>query len=398
MSYSAKHFEIVCNAEWEKDGISYCMTEDKIMSVLREMPCQYAFILHDMDTLETGEPKKPHWHIYVNFGRVAWQAHYLAKRFDIAENFVNKVKGRAGDMLSYLTHLNAPEKYQYSEDAVKTNFDWKTTRNKSLNGKNKLVRADEIRSGIVDGTIRKYNIFNYISAEEYHNHKRVIDNAFEYRNMTTKGANRQMEAIYIFGESGVGKTTYAKKLAEEKNYSVFVSSGSNDPLDGYEGEDCIILDDIRPSCMRLSDLLKMLDNNTASSVPSRYRNKVLECRLIILTTTLPIDSFFNNVFENERETAIQLMRRCQTLIHMSKDHIQVSVWQPKSRKYYKLPPMNNIVLLNMGIRDYTKEELLDKLADTLGSLGQNLKEINHLIQSGDFVQEALPDSGNPFVR
>lgn len=39
----------------------------------------------------------------------------------------------------------------------------------------------------------------------------------------------------------------------------------------------IILVDLRPSCMGLSDLLKMLDNNTSSTVKSRYKNKVLEC-------------------------------------------------------------------------------------------------------------------------
>ena len=56
------------------------------------------------------------------------------------------------------------------------------------------------------------------------------------------------------GDAGTGKTTYAKDLAVKKGYSIFVSSGSNDVLDGYGGEDCIILDDLRPSCMGLSDL------------------------------------------------------------------------------------------------------------------------------------------------
>ena len=46
----------------------------------------------------------------------------------------------------------------------------------------------------------------------------------------------------------------------------------------------LILDDLRPSCIGLSDLLKMLDNHTSSSVKSRYYNKVLECKLIIITS------------------------------------------------------------------------------------------------------------------
>lgn len=88
-----------------------------------------------------------------------------------------------------------------------------------------------------------------------------------------------MEAMYFYGDSGTGKTTYAKQLCEKKNYSYFVSSGSNDVLDGYAGQDVIILDDLHPSSVGLSDLLKMLDNNTASTVKSRYYNNVLECKL-----------------------------------------------------------------------------------------------------------------------
>ncbi|MGM8317295.1 AAA family ATPase, partial [Clostridium perfringens] len=83
-----------------------------------------------------------------------------------------------------------------------------------------------------------------------------------------------MECYFVTGKSGTGKTTYAKQLAKEKGYSVYISSGSNDVLDSYQGQDCIILDDLRPSCMGLSDLLKMLDNNTSSTVKSRYKNKV----------------------------------------------------------------------------------------------------------------------------
>ena len=34
-------------------------------------------------------------------------------------------------------------------------------------------------------------------------------------------------------------------LAEKKGYSFYLSSSDNDILDGYKGEDCLILDDLR---------------------------------------------------------------------------------------------------------------------------------------------------------
>ena len=81
-----------------------------------------------------------------------------------------------------------------------------------------------------------------------------------------------MEVIYIQGATGTGKTSYSKMLAEQKEYSYYISSSSNDILGDYKGQDCLILDDLRPSCMGLSDLLKMLDNHTTSTVKSRYKN------------------------------------------------------------------------------------------------------------------------------
>lgn len=389
--FSAKHFEIVTNVKWCVDGIEKTLERSQIDSILADLPCQYAYILHDKDTDETGTPKAPHWHIYVNFGRNSWKSNYLASRFGVAENFVGKVKGRSGDILAYLTHGNAPEKYQYPEEEVCNNFEWTKERDKSLASKNKKERGREITEGIVSGEIRQYNITEYVTDEEWHTHRKLIQDAFEYRLKQIKGVNRNMTCIYIWGDSGTGKTTYAKKLAQEKNYSTYVSSGSNDPLDDYEGQDCLILDDIRPSCMKLSDLLKMLDNNTSSSVSSRYRNKVLECKLIILTSTLPIDSFFSQVFESEKETAVQLQRRCKTVIKMTCDSIIVSQWMDKSRRYYSFPPIKNIVLDEFRLSDPTEEQMLDMLADTLGDVGRYIREVKTLHSSGEFTQASIDD-------
>lgn len=393
--FSAKHFEIVTNAKWCVDGIEKTLERSQIDSILADLPCKYAYILHDKDTHETGEPKTPHWHIYVNFGRNSWKSSYLASRFGVAENFVGKVKGRSGDMLAYLTHGNAPEKYQYPEEDVSTNFEWIKERDKSLSSKNKKQRGLEILEGIVSGEIRQYNVTEYITGEEFHIHKKLIQDAFEYRTNQIKGVNRNMTCIYIWGDSGTGKTTYAKKLAQDKNYSTFVSSGSNDPLDDYRGEDCIILDDIRPSCMKLSDLLKMLDNNTASSVSSRYRNKVLECKMIILTSTLPVDSFFGQVFESEKETAVQLQRRCKTVIKMTSESIIVSQWMEKSRRYYAFPPIKNIVLEEFRLSDPTEDQMLDMLADTLGDVANYIREVASVSSSGEFTQMSVDDNELP---
>ena len=174
--------------------------------------------------------------------------------------------------------------------------------------------------------------------------------------------------ICMVGLPASGKSTYAQMMCEDKGYSVFVSSGSNDVLDGYAGQDCIILDDLRPSCMGLSDLLKMLDNNTASTVKSRYKNKVLECKLIIVTSVLKIDEFFNGVFKEQKEPIVQLKRRCKLHLRFEQDHYYASLFDDKKGDYSE-----EYKYVNPVATMYPKIELTDE---------QKLNYINTLLVTG----------------
>lgn len=333
------------------------MDYTQIECVLRskKMVKDYAIILHDKD-----QDTKPHYHIAIRFTDGV-EFSNVAKWFGIGEQYVGKVKGKWQDILKYLTHENAPGKHQYNTDEVICNFDFEQAK---VTGGG---RKEEIINAIVSGEIREFNYYNHISIEEYDKYRRSIDNAFKYRLDKIKGVERQMECIFITGDSGTGKSTYAKMVAEDKGYSTYISSGSNDILDDYKGQDCIILDDLRPSCMGLSDLLKMLDNNTASTVKSRYKNKVLECKMIIITTTLDIDSFFGNVFSEEKETSVQLKRRCKLHIRMEKDYFYVSIWQSKSRKYGQEFKQINPVAEKYKAEDLSLEEQLEVISEILGN-------------------------------
>jgi hypothetical protein len=194
-----------------------------------------------------------------------------------------------------------------------------------------------------------------------------------------------MKCVYIYGDSGTGKTTLAKRMAKQQKYSVFVSSGSNDVLDGYQGQDCIILDDLRPACLGLSDLLKLLDNHTASTVKSRYSNKVLECKLIIITTTLPLSNFFKNVFQEEQETAVQLKRRCETVIHMELNGCTFYTYNPELRKHiYTAKTPNPIEFVR---ETYSKEQAIAGIRKLMNGLVDGLEEALTNVQR---PQDELP--------
>lgn len=362
MGFNAKLFEVIIYPESFDMSILDGILENNGIK-------HFAYITHDKDD------KKSHVHIALRTTDTR-NSDYVAKWFNIQSNSISRVKGRWSDMLKYLTHANAPEKFQYSPDDVKSNFDWIDSINKG----NDESRLDDIITDIAIGKIREYNYTNFITDKEYIKYKRQIESAFNYRKDRIKGEKRQMECIYITGDSQCGKTTYAKMICEEKGYSYFVSSGSNDVLDGYMGEDVIILDDLRPSAMGLSDLLKMLDNHTASTVRSRYKNKVLECRMIIITTVNALDTFFHNVFMEEKETIVQLKRRCGTYIKMYPETMEIYVYDNYLRDY-DFPitaknPINNVY----KPQRLSLEEQKAKILKTLGNLemqdnGSNIEEI-----------------------
>jgi len=371
-----KLFEVV--TDMDKIDISFI---NKVLEG-RDAIKDWAYILHDK------EDTRAHYHIAVRL-KDSYDTKYIAEWFCVAENFVGKVKGRWSDMLKYLIHENAPEKYQYSIDDVISNFDWIVEKDK--NGDS---RKNDIIMDIVEGKIREFNYTEYISAIEHDKYKKSIDNAFRYRLDKIKGVSRNMNCIYIMGDSGVGKTTYAKQIAENNGYSVYISSGSNDVLDDYKGEDCIILDDLRPSSLGLSDLLKMLDNHTASTVKSRYRNKVLECRMIIITTTLNIDKFFNNVFKEEPETSVQLKRRCETIIRMDRDKLYMKLWIPGKNTYGKEFVMDNPIAFIYGKEDMSSEQALEKLVNILGVTKEMITEVKDNIE--DYKQIEMKET--PFDK
>lgn len=160
-----------------------------------------------------------------------------------------------------------------------------------------------------EGKIGKQKLLEGMGTAAYYRLRSKINAAAELRQIKIK--ERNLEVVYITGGSGSGKTLSAKYFAEKFGYDSFVSGSGDDFLDGYDKEECLILDDFRASSMRFMELLKMLDNHTNSSVKSRYMNKDLSnCKLIIITSIYPPCNLYEvTKGEDGEEPAEQLYRR-----------------------------------------------------------------------------------------
>ena len=229
-------------------------------------------------------------------------------------------------------------------------------------------RKAEISDLIIGGVIREYNYTDYITIQEYDRFRKSIDNAFKYRLDKIKGENRDMEVIYIFGDSSCGKTTYAKELAAQNEYSCYVSSGGEDMLDDYKGQDCVILDDLRANDINFSSLLKLLDNHTQSMVRARYHNKFLECKLMIITTSKSMEELFRELPGSDNEDITQLRRRCKLYIKMTPLTMNIRMWQPESLKYLYVQTLDNPVHGRYAARDKSLDEAKAYVNNVLFSL------------------------------
>lgn len=354
------------------------LTEQKIREVIAQHECidKWLYILHDKDTKEDGTPKSPHYHTYLHF-LTPQKSDYISKWFGIGENFISKIKGRFGDAVEYAQHKNAPDKFQYPDSAVKANFDFVKVQEQNEKEKEKKSNISDIIERIDTGEIKPYNITDYVSMSDYVKYGKQIKTALEYRlKRLEREVNRIMDVVYIYGASGTGKTTYAKMMAQEQGFEIFTSSGSNDPFDGYRGQECVILDDLRGSVFPLADLLKILDNNTASTVKARYKNISLECRLLIITTTKTPNEFYKQVFESNGEEYKQFQRRCGQVAKMTKEGMTIYHYNKNKEQYELLMTLPNPVSSKLKMDAFEEQRSREHALALFGVLSDTAKGLS----------------------
>lgn len=215
-----------------------------------------------------------------------------------------------------------------------------------------------------------------------------------------------MEVIYCYGTAGSGKTTFAKEYCKARNYDFFVSGSSNDPFDGYLGEEAIILDDLRGSCFAFADLLKILDPNTRSQVKSRYYNKVVACKVIIITSIMSLDKLYSMFDKDEAnlEPLEQLKRRCRCVNQFTDETITSYLWNKKKGLYDKVATIPNTYRLMYGQEEMTDDEKLDLVADMFSMTAEAVKDTVAYLKENKDIMSVDPNgfepapADNPFCK
>ena len=344
----------------------------------------WCIITHDKDQLQDGTMKPPHFHAVITL-KNSMTINSIASTIKVEPQYVNKIRSSTIAAQMYLIHRNDPGKYQYDPKEVHASFDYPML----VDDTPMKIRREDLASKIASGEIKRYNLVNHVTPDEYARNIRYYENCFDYRNKIMKGLNRNMQCIFITGQSGTGKTTYAKEYAVAKGFATYVSSGGKNPLDNYAGEECIILDDTRSSTWSLTDFLKLTDNHTDSLVGCRYYNKsIAECKLLIVTSCKSLDEFYNNALNNEEEPKVQLLRRFSLLVHMTHDTITICCYDPSTASHRPTLTARNHISLR-----YDTKMAVDFAQDFMKTLGLEIHDPAPQQQSFSIVSDhdGLPD-------
>ena len=132
-----------------------CNLEVALQEIAKLYAIEYSYILHDSDTNELGEIKKPHWHLNIT---LTWNdSKHCSKEREhlrslLGGALVQNVSNLTG-AVRYLVHLDDKDKYQYKVENI--------TFNGTLH-KQRLMQSIEYNASNMDCNTALEDLFNYI--------------------------------------------------------------------------------------------------------------------------------------------------------------------------------------------------------------------------------------------
>lgn len=353
-SYRNVNIRVTAENETNQEGLKeYTLAdiENILIDWAETAGITYWFIEHSADA----EVSKTHFHIVIKFKS---PAHFetIKNRFPYG-NIENTRNLKAS--IQYLIHLNDKSKVQYDWAMIHTNC-LDMSPYKVLSSAQQEITLQGVYEAIERGEIREYNFMKKIPMALFAGNKTKIDNALTwYRENVMADADRNITVIFMSGQTGVGKTTFAKMYCESRGLDKCISSSSNDPLQDYKGQPVLILDDLRDDSFKYHDFLKLLDNHTLSTSKSRYHNKAFIGDTIIITSTRPInDWYFNKTPEDKH----QLYRRVRNWFKFDGERIFVFEYDEKTKRYEPAGSLLNPVVINAKKR----KEVILNVCDAMG--------------------------------
>ncbi len=358
------------------------MSENELNNRLKKLRDEgkilsYCYVRHDRDKYTyadqekdsnqiAGTLKTAHYHIWLKLPRdKARMRKDIAKWLDVGWTMVQDLEYQFENSIVYATHALHIEKAQYGIDEVVCSGDinyaelvQKRVKEYQEATRQSLLyqRKFEIMSEIECGKINKFNMHLMITSEEEYQHNKAIKIAMErYERQLQQKTDRNMTCIYISGAAGSCKTSLAKKICESLNLTYCVA-GAKDPMQYYQGQQALIVDDVGADTFKWKEFLNLTDNDTATPVASRFKNKMLFCDLLIVTANLVPYQLVNEIWQ-KGEDKNQFFRRFKQYYKV--DYNYITEYQFNNdvnvMKYEEVKKMTNYAVPIMAKKQAEKE-------------------------------------------
>lgn len=127
--------------------------------------------------------------------------------------------------------------------------------------------------------------------------------------------NRDMDIIYVWGDTGTGKTYGIQKEHGSKNICRITSyrkGGNGIYFDSYNGEPALVFEEFQ-SQIPIEDMLNFIDVYPLK-IPCRYADKVACFTTVYLTSNLPLEDQYKWIQIERPKTWEAFLRRITKVI------------------------------------------------------------------------------------
>ena len=303
---SLRKFIIIQQLEYMSvEQLQLCLNADSSIE-------SYYYIVHDNE-----EGKKPHFHCCISC-KSPTKVRAIIKKYNLPIQQIENIKGSWVGALRYLIHIDNVDKVQYDVSQVVSNKnDYEEIINKPFKN-TKREWLNDLLLDLYNGNVCFYDSEKLLSrcpsAIDYFNNINKFKDA--YNQYTERLLEKDLNVYFVFGDSGSGKTTFAREWCKRNGLTYCVSSSPNDLLQDYKGQEVLILDDLRHYHIDFTDFLKLCDTKVRTSFKSRYMNKKFVGSYIFITTTEPLGDWYSS--ESLVEQRYQFIRRITGYFNINK--------------------------------------------------------------------------------